>query len=78
MKRDFCIPYVVIRRAVDAEPEAIKEIIRHFHNYITSLATHSLQNEEGKVEVVVDAILRQRLEVTLILAVLKFRLPESI
>ena len=78
MKRDSCIPYSVIRRAVDAEPEAIKEIIRYFHNYITSLATHSLQNVDGEVEVVVDSILRQRLEVTMILAVLKFRLPESI
>ena len=78
MKRDSCVPFAVIRRAVDADPEAIKEIIRYFHNYITSLATHSLQNEEGKVEVVTDPVLRQRLEVTLILAVLKFRLPESI
>lgn len=75
MKRDSCIPYSIIRRAVEAEPEAIKEVIRHFHNYITSLATHSLKNESGDVEVVVDPVLRQRLEVTLILAVLKFKIP---
>lgn len=69
------LPYEIIERATQADPEAITLLLKHFESYIAKLSTRILYDEHGRSYRCLDPELQRRLEAKLIICVVqKFRI----
>ena len=72
--RAALLPYPVIAAAVNGDPDAVNQVVRHYSGYIAALSIRTGYDALGVLRTQVDEDLRQRLETKLIVAILKFEL----
>ena len=72
--RSALLPYPVIAAAVNGDPGAVNQVVRHYSGYIATLSTRTSYDAQGVYRTQVDEDLRHRLETKLIVAILKFEL----
>lgn len=68
------IPYEIISKAANGEAEALKTVLGHYSSYINKLSQRPFYDTYGNAALVIDRQLKQRIENSLINAILKFRL----
>ena len=68
------IPYKIMYGAVNGDIGAISAVTAHYSSYIKTLSLRPYSDEYGNMGLRIDEQLRQRLEMRLITAILKFRL----
>ena len=67
MKKNYpLVPFSLIVKATDGNPEAINQIIRHYRGYMTKRSLRLMKDEYGNQSMVVDEVLRGRMETRLI------------
>lgn len=60
------LPFVTVSEAAAGDPDAMREVLRHFERYILKMSTRLFQDEYGLSYRCVDDELRQRIENRLI------------
>ena len=60
------IPFPLIVKATDGDTEAINQILHHYRGYITKRSLRLMKDEYGNQSMVVDEVLRGRMETRLI------------
>lgn len=70
------LPYETIFDASNGDVSALDQVISYFSRYINKLATHAFYDECGGVHYWVDTEIKHKLEMKLVIAVLKFRAEE--
>lgn len=70
------IPYQTIEQAINGDVLAINEVLKHYHSYINKLSQRVIKNELGKRHMVVDEILRNRIESRLLKTILSFKIRQ--
>jgi len=73
-KKQSIIPYAVITPAIDGDPVAMTYILNQFDGYINRLASKTLFDGAGNTYTYVDQDLKRRLEVKLMVSILKFEI----
>lgn len=71
------IPFPLIVKATDGDTEAINQILHHYRGYIRYITKRSLRlmkDEYGNQSMVVDEVLRGRMETRLITKILSFEI----
>ena len=71
--KEKMLPVSVIVAASKGNVDALEKVLKHYDRYIIKLSSRLIYDEEGNVSTQVDDIIRQRLQVKLIEAVLKFK-----
>lgn len=66
------LPYEVIQRATQGDPEAMQAILIHYEGYIRSLSTRTMVDEYGMKYSYIDTELQERLKTKLITKTLEF------
>ena len=66
------IPFPLIVKATDGDTEAINQILHHYRGYITKRSLRLMKDEYGNQSMVVDEVLRGRMETRLITKILSF------
>ena len=66
------LPYSVITKAVQGDPEAMIAVVRHYESYISRLSTRKLRDECGGFYYGIDMDIRDRLRAKLMRAILAF------
>ena len=75
MKKNYpLVPFPLIVKAADGNSEAINQIIRHYRGYMTKRSLRLMKDEYGNQSMVVDEVLRGRMEKRLIKKVLSFEI----
>ncbi|NQQ99706.1 helix-turn-helix domain-containing protein [Streptococcus suis] len=75
MKKNYpLVPFSLIVKATDGNPEAINLIIRHYRGYMTKRSLRLMKDEYGNQSMVVDEVLRGRMETRLITKILSFEI----
>ena len=75
MKKNYpLVPFPLIVKAADGNSEAINQIIRHYRVYMTKRALRLMKDEYGNQSMVVDEVLRGRMETRLITKILSFEI----
>lgn len=75
MKKNYpLVPFPLIVKAADGNSEAINQIIRHYRGYMTKRALRLMKDEYGNQSMVVDEVLRGRMETRLITKILSFEI----
>ena len=75
MKKNYpLVPFPLIVKAADGNSEAINQIIRHYRGYMTKRSLRLLKDEYGNQSMVVDEVLRGRMETRLITKILSFEI----
>ena len=75
MKKNYpLVPFPLIVKAADGNSEAIKQIIRHYRGYMTKRSLRLMKDEYGNQSMVVDEVLRGRMETRLITKILSFEI----
>lgn len=75
MKKNYpLVPFPLIVKAADGNSEAINQIIRHYRGYMTKRSLRLMKDEYGKQSMVVDEVLRGRMETRLITKILSFEI----
>ncbi len=67
-------PFDVIQAAISGDISAIRQIAKHYENYITTLATKTVYDEYGNRYRYLDEEMKQELEIELIMAITKFQI----
>lgn len=67
------ITFEMICEAKAGDADSMQAVLDHYHGYIQKLATKKLYDRNGNVYSGIDQTLQNRLEMKLMLAVLKFR-----
>ncbi len=67
-------PFENIQAAISGDIPAIHRIIKHYSNYIATLATKTVYDELGNSYRLLDEEMRQELEIELIMAIPKFQI----
>ena len=71
MKKNYSlVPFPLIVKATDGNAEAINQIIRHYRGYMTKRSLRLMKDEYGNQSMVVDEVLRGRMETRLITKIL--------
>ena len=66
MKKNYpLVPFPLIVKAADGNSEAINQIIRHYRGYMTKRSLRLMKDEYGNQSMVVDEVLRGRMETRL-------------
>ena len=73
-KKQSIIPYAVIIPAVSGDSVAMTYILDHFEGYINRLASKTLFDGAGNTYTYVDQDVKRRLEVKLMISILKFEI----
>lgn len=60
------IPFPLIVKATDGDTEAINQILHHYRGYITKRSLRLMKDEYGNQSMVVDEVLRGRMETRLL------------
>ncbi|EOZ5987571.1 helix-turn-helix domain-containing protein [Enterococcus faecium] len=68
------VPFEVILQAVNGDVTAINQIKEHFRPYITRHSLRLMIDEIGQKHMMVDELLRARLETRLITKILGFKI----
>jgi hypothetical protein len=68
------IPFPLIVKATDGDTEAINQILHHYRGYITKRSLRLMKDEYGNQSMVVDEVLRGRMETRLITKILSFEI----
>lgn len=75
MKKNYpLVPFSLIVKATDGNPEAINLIIRHYRGYMTKRSLRLMKDEYGNESMIVDEVLRGRMETRLITKILSFEI----
>jgi len=75
MKKHYpLVPFSIIVKATDGNAEAINQIIRHYRGYMTKRSLRMMKDEYGNQSMVVDEVLRGRMETRLITKILSFEI----
>ncbi len=75
MKKNYSlVPFPLIVKATDGNAEAINQIIRHYRGYMTKRSLRLMKEEYGNQSMVVDEVLRGRMETRLITKILLFEI----
>ena len=75
MKKNYpLVPFPLIVKAADGNSEAINQIIRHYRGYMTKRSLRLMKDEYGNQSMVVDEVLRGRMETRLITKILLFEI----
>lgn len=75
MKKNYpLVPFPLIVKAADGNSEAINQIIRHYWGYMTKRSLRLMKDEYGNQSMVVDEVLRGRMETRLITKILSFEI----
>ena len=75
MKKNYSlVPFPLIVKATDGNAEAINQIIRHYRVYMTKRSLRLMKEEYGNQSMVVDEVLRGRMETRLITKILSFEI----
>ncbi|NLQ72054.1 helix-turn-helix domain-containing protein [Streptococcus mutans] len=75
MKKHYpLVPFPLIVKATDGNAEAINQIIRHYRGYMTKCSLRLMKDEYGNQSMVVDEVLRGRMETRLITKILSFEI----
>ena len=75
MKKNYpLVPFPLIVKAADGNSEAINQIIRHYRGYMTKRSLRLMKDEYGNQSMVVDEVLRGRMESRLITKILSFEI----
>lgn len=70
------IPFPLIVKATDGDTEAINQILHHYRGYITKRSLRLMKDEYGNQSMVVDEVLRGRMETRLITKILSFEIKQ--
>ncbi|OTN78295.1 helix-turn-helix domain-containing protein [Enterococcus faecium] len=70
------IPYELIKQAIDGDIEAVNQIREHYRPYFSKLSLRLMNDEYGNTHMVVDEVLRGRLESRLLKMILDFEVRE--
>ncbi|MHA3224820.1 helix-turn-helix domain-containing protein [Globicatella sulfidifaciens] len=68
------IPFSLIVKATDGDTEAIHYILKHYKGYIAKRSLRLMKDEYGHQSMVIDEILRGRMETRLITKILAFEI----
>ena len=75
MKKNYpLVPFPLIVKAADGNSEAINQIIRHYRGHMTKRSLRLMKDEYGNQSMVVDEVLRGRMETRLITKILSFEI----
>lgn len=78
MKNENTISYDSLsshcKRGTDGDTEAINQILHHYRGYITKRSLRLMKDEYGNQSMVVDEVLRGRMETRLITKILSFEI----
>ena len=75
MKKNYpLVPFPLIVKAADGNSEAINQIIRHYRGYMAKRSLRLMKDEYGNQSMVVDEVLRGRVETRLITKILSFEI----
>ena len=75
MKKNYSlVPFPLIVKATDGNAEAINQIIQHYRGYMTKRSLRLMNDEYGNQSMVVDEVLRGRMETRLITKILLFEI----
>ncbi len=65
------ITYETMLAAMDGDPVAAEDVLRHFDGYIDRLCTHAFVDEDGRVTYGVDTLRKTYLQGRLLAAILR-------
>ena len=68
------IPFPLIVKATDGDTEAINHILEHYKSYIAKRSLRLMKDEYGHQSMVVDEVLRGRMQTRLIAKILSFQI----
>ena len=75
MKKNYpLVPFPLIVKAADGNSEAINQIIWYYRGYMTKRSLRLMKDEYGNQSMVVDEVLRGRMETRLITKILSFEI----
>ena len=75
MKKTYSVaPFPLIVKATDGDIEAINHILKHYKGYIAKRSLRLMKDEYGHQSMVVDEVLRGRMETRLITKILAFEI----
>ncbi|MFB5368986.1 helix-turn-helix domain-containing protein [Enterococcus faecalis] len=75
MKKTYPMaPFPLIVKATDGDIEAINHILKHYKGYIAKRSLRLMKDEYGHQSMVVDEVLRGRMETRLITKILAFEI----
>jgi hypothetical protein len=66
------VPFSLIVEATDGDTESIHHIVKHYRGYISKRSLRPVKDEYGNQQMVVDEVLRGRMQTRLITKVLSF------
>ncbi|MBY7141720.1 helix-turn-helix domain-containing protein [Virgibacillus sp. NKC19-3] len=68
------VPFSLIVQATDGDTEAINYIVKHYRGYITKRSLRPMKDEYGNQYMVVDEVLRGKIQTRLITKILSFEI----
>jgi len=68
------VPFSLIVQATDGDTEAIYHIVKHYRGYISKRSLRPMKDDYGNQQMVVDEVLRARMQTRLITKVLSFEI----
>ncbi|MDY0410518.1 helix-turn-helix domain-containing protein [Virgibacillus soli] len=68
------IPFSLIVKATDGDTEAILYIVEHYSGYLSKRSLRLMKDEYGNSHMIVDEMLRGRMETRLINKILAFEI----
>ena len=75
MRKEYSrVPFPLIVRACDGDTEAINQILKHYRGFIIKRSLRLMKDEFGHQSMVVDEVLRGRIETSLITKILSFEI----
>ena len=75
MRKEYSrIPVPLIVKACDGDTEAINQILHYYRGYIAKRSLRLMKDEYGNQSMVVDEVLRGRMETRLITKILSFEI----
>ena len=75
MKKEYPrVPFPLIVKACDGDTEAINQILKHYRGFIIKRSLRLMKDEFGHQSMVVDEVLRGRMETSLITKILSFEI----
>lgn len=69
----WLIAYPIIELAVSGDIEAIEMILKHFERYIIKMSVRQFYDVHGNIYYHMDEEIRHRIEMQLIMKILKFK-----
>lgn len=71
------IPFEVIVKASDGDPESINHVVSHYSGFIGHYSLRNMKDEHGNEVMAVDETLRGRIQTRLITKILSFDIDYS-